>query len=74
MRTPIAYYGGKQALLSYILPLVPDHKIYTEIFAGGASLFWAKKPAKNETINDRLGIVVNFYQVLKLNPVLFQSY
>lgn len=66
MRTPISYYGGKQALKHIILPLVPEHTNYTEAFFGGGTIFWAKKPAKNETINDKLDIVVNFYQVLKL--------
>jgi DNA adenine methylase len=65
LRTPISYYGGKQALLSHILPLIPPHEVYTEVFFGGGAVFWAKQPAKNETINDRLDVVVNFYRVLK---------
>ncbi len=59
MRTPISYYGGKQAM--------PQHEVYTEVFFGGGTLFFAKDPVKNETINDKLDIVINFYQVLKNN-------
>jgi DNA adenine methylase len=65
IKTPITYYGGKQTLLRHILPLIPDHVSYTEAFAGGAAVFWAKEPARVETINDVNGNLVNFYRVLK---------
>jgi len=64
-KTPISYYGGKQGLLSHILPLIPPHEVYTEVFFGGGSVFFAKEKAKNETINDKLDIVVNFYECIK---------
>ena len=38
MKTPISYYGGKQTLLKHILPLIPNHKLYTEAFCGGAAV------------------------------------
>ena len=44
MKTPISYYGGKQTMLKHILPLIPDHKLYTEAFCGGAAVLFAKKP------------------------------
>src|SRR5690348_13991847 len=64
-KTPIIYYGGKTAILNHLLEMVPIHEVYTETFFGGGALFWAKDPVNNETINDRLDIVVNFYRVLK---------
>jgi DNA adenine methylase len=67
MKTPITYYGGKQKMLRYILPLIPEHRIYVEPFFGGGAVFWAKKPAKVEFINDINGEVVNFYRVLQLH-------
>ena len=66
VKTPIVYYGGKLSIIQHLLDMVPVHEVYTETFFGGGTLFWAKAPAKNETINDRLDIVVNFYRVLKL--------
>lgn len=66
MRTPISYYGGKQAMLNHILPRIPAHTVYTEVFFGGGAVFFSKKQSHNETINDKLDIVVNFYEVLKL--------
>jgi DNA adenine methylase len=65
MKTPISYYGGKQRMLPHILPLVPEHGIYTEAFCGGAAVYWAKEPAAIEVINDMNGEVVNFYRVLR---------
>jgi DNA adenine methylase len=64
-KSPITYYGGKTSIMPHILPLVPVHDTYTETFFGGGELFWSKTPAKNETINDRLDVVVNFYRVLR---------
>lgn len=67
MKPPISYYGGKQAIINHILPLIPYHEVYTEVFFGGGTVFFSKEPAVNETINDRLDIVINFYKVLKNN-------
>lgn len=44
MKTPITYYGGKQGMLKDILPLIPEHNTYTEAFARGAVVLFAKKP------------------------------
>lgn len=66
-KTPINYYGGKTSLLAHILPLVPPHDVYTECFFGGGSVFFAKQKVKNETINDKSDIVINFYEQLKLH-------
>ncbi len=65
LKTPISYYGGKQSMISEILPLIPEHKIYIEPFFGGGAVFWAKQPTKCEVINDINMNVVNFYEVLK---------
>jgi DNA adenine methylase len=67
MRTPISYYGGKQTMLKHILPLMPAHNLYTEAFAGGAAVFFAKEPANVEVINDLNGEVINFYRTLVTN-------
>jgi DNA adenine methylase len=67
LKTPISYYGGKQSMLKNILPMIPAHKVYCEPFFGGGAVFWAKEPTKAEIINDFNGMVVNFYEQLKLN-------
>ncbi|HRE97759.1 MAG TPA: DNA adenine methylase [Flavobacteriales bacterium] len=65
MKTPITYYGGKQALLKHLIPLIPSHKIYCEPFFGGGALFFAKPPSEVEIINDINSEVVNFFRVAK---------
>jgi DNA adenine methylase len=65
MKTPITYYGGKQLMLKHILPLIPEHSIYSEAFFGGSAVYFAKEPAKTEFINDKNGEVINFYRILK---------
>ena len=65
MKTPISYYGGKQNLLKYIMPLIPEHKIYVEPFFGGGALFFAKDPSEREVINDINDSVINFFRVLQ---------
>jgi DNA adenine methylase len=67
MKSPIIYYGGKTTMLQHILPIIPPHDVYTETFLGGGAVYWAKTKSNNETINDRLDIVINFYQQLKNN-------
>lgn len=64
-KTCISYYGGKQNLVKTILPLIPDHTIYTESFFGGGAIFFAKPPSKAEVINDTDTMVINFYEVVK---------
>lgn len=64
-KTCISYYGGKQNLVKTILPLIPEHKIYTEAFFGGGAIFFAKPPSETEVINDTNTMVVNFYEVAR---------
>lgn len=64
-KTPITYYGGKLSLLKVILPLIPEHKVYTESFFGGGAVFFAKQPSAVEVINDTNNQVVNFYQIVQ---------
>lgn len=64
MKPPISYYGGKQGMLRHILPLIPSHELYTETFAGGAALLFAKKPVKINVINDLNGELINFYRII----------
>ncbi len=67
MKTPITYYGGKQRLVSTILPLIPKHEIYVEPFVGGGAIFFSKPPSKSEIINDIDSMIAIFYLVMKLD-------
>jgi DNA adenine methylase len=58
--------GGKTRLLSYLLPMVETtpHTCYVEAFAGGASVLFAREPAKIEVLNDINGDLVSLYRVV----------
>lgn len=66
VKTPIAYYGGKQFILPYILPrLWKERTLYCEPFFGGGAVFFGKEQDSNEVINDKNDRVVNFYRCVK---------
>lgn len=60
---PLAYIGGKNRLAKKIIPLFPEHNTYVEPFAGGAQVFFHKKPSPVEVLNDLDGEIVNFFRV-----------
>lgn len=64
-KTPITYYGGKQKLAPVIVPKIPQHKIYAEVFCGGAAIFFSKPPSEIEVLNDTNKELVNFYRVVQ---------
>ncbi len=39
----IPYYGGKYFLSQKLVPMIPKHTRYIEMFAGGLSMFFKKK-------------------------------
>lgn len=65
LRSPIPWFGGKNLLSPTLLKLLPDHKIYVEVFGGGASLLLNKVPAQVEVYNDLDSGLVNFFRVLR---------
>jgi DNA adenine methylase len=48
-----------------LLKLIPPHKVYVEVFGGGASLLFAKKPSPVEVYNDIDSNLVSFFRVLR---------
>ena len=65
MKTPTSYYGGKQNLVTTIVPLMPNHTTYTETFVGGGAIFWAKPKSEVEVINDINREMINFYECVQ---------
>jgi DNA adenine methylase len=61
----ISYYGGKQKQLANILPLIPEHRVYVEPFAGGLAVFFAKRKARTEVINDMDQQLITLYRVMQ---------
>ena len=57
----IPYYGGKWELSKQLVPILPKHNRYIEVFAGGLSMFFRKKRVKSTIVNDFDGDIVNLY-------------
>lgn len=68
----IGWPGGKTRMLAAILPLIPEHTTYCEVFGGGLAVFLAKPESDVEIINDINGDLVAFYRYCKfhLEPLL----
>ncbi len=57
--SPFRYPGGKFYARRLILDEIPQHSVYAEPFAGGASVFFAKPSAPVSILNDRDEDVIN---------------
>lgn len=62
------YPGGKARIAPWILAHMPPHQVYVEPFFGGGSVFFAKRRASVEVVNDLDDRVVNLYRVLRESP------
>lgn len=72
-RPVVSWAGGKHKLLQHILPLVPKHTAYIEVFGGGLALFCAKERSHLEIINDVHGDLVMFYRCCKYHLEALQD-
>ncbi len=73
LRSPIRWFGGKGHMTAKLLKLVPPHRIYCEVFGGGASLLFTKTPSPVEVYNDLDSGLVNFFRVLR-DPEKFKEF
>lgn len=65
MQSILAYVGGKSLLANKIIPLIPPHHCYCEVFAGAAWLLFKKERSKVEIINDINLDLVTLYRVIQ---------
>jgi len=74
VKSPISWPGAKRRLLKHLLPLLPSHKCYVEVFGGGASLLLAKPRSNIEVYNDVDGDLVAFFRNVRyhLDALLFE--
>jgi DNA adenine methylase len=59
------YVGGKRRLIPVLLPLIPRHRTYVEVFGGAAALLFAKEPSPVEVYNDIDSGVVNVFRIIR---------
>jgi len=67
MKAPVMYFGGKRRLSSVLVGMIPKHRIYVEVFGGGAALLFAKDSCVSEleVYNDLDEGAFNFFKVLR---------
>lgn len=65
-RPVLRYHGGKFRLAPRLIDLFPQHRVYTEVFGGGASILMQKPRCYSEIYNDLDGEVVNVFRVLQV--------
>ncbi len=61
----LKYPGAKWSIAKWILGFIPEHDVYLEPFFGSGAVFFNKRPARIETINDIDGNVVNLFRVIR---------
>ena len=62
------YIGGKFHLLNTLIPLIPPHEVYVEVFGGAANLLFNKPLSKVNVYNDIDGELVNLFLVVRDSP------
>lgn len=67
MKSPINWVGGKSKLVETLIPLIPNHKGYVEVFGGALYLFFSKEQSKWEVVNDFDSELMNFWKVVQNN-------
>lgn len=68
MKNVLKYPGSKTRIANWITQFIPEHDVYLEPFFGGGAVFFNKKPARIETINDLSAEVYNYFKVLREKP------
>jgi DNA adenine methylase len=62
---PFCRQGNKYSMLDIILPLIPNHLIYVELFLGSGAVFFNKPKAKINILNDLDKNIINNLKLLK---------
>jgi DNA adenine methylase len=69
MQSPIKWTGGKARIAKKIISAFPSpasYDVFCEVFAGSASILFAKQPSKHlEVINDRNARLINFWMAVR---------
>jgi len=70
----IPYYGGKYELSRQLVPMIPKHERYIEVFAGGLSMYFRKSVASYSVVNDFDNDIANLYLVITEDFDSFKEY
>jgi DNA adenine methylase len=68
LNSPFKWAGGKSRFRQFIIPLIPPHTCYVELFSGAAWVLFGKKPSDVEILNDIDQELTTFFRVVKEKP------
>lgn len=68
INSPFKWVGGKSRLRKYIIPLIPSHTCFVDLFAGAGWVLFGKAPSLVEVLNDLDEDLITFFRVVKDKP------
>ena len=71
LRAPFGWIGGKSKLADDIVSLIPEHRLYVEVFGGALNVLYRKPQTtvrQAEVANDVNGELVNLHRVIRNSP------
>ena len=68
INSPFRFAGGKFYVRKLIAEHIPEHEVYCEPFAGGASVFFYKEKAKRNILNDVDEEIMRVYRYIRDYP------
>ena len=77
LRAPFAWIGGKSKLADDIVAMIPEHRLYVEVFGGALNVLY-RKPVPSgrhaEVVNDINGDLVNLHCMIQRRPETLSLY
>ena len=67
-KSPFRWPGSKDGEADRIVDLLPDHRLYVEVFGGAGAVLFTKERSDMEVYNDINGDLVNFMRTLRDQP------
>jgi len=78
LKPPHGWVGGKSRLAKQIVSLMPEHKLYVEVFGGALNVLYAKekllKGNYREVVNDYNNELINLHRAIRNNPQTLSIY
>lgn len=65
--SPLKMMGGKAYMLEYILPIIPKHELFVEVFGGAGHISLSKPPSKFNIFNDKNSDLINLFLTMRDN-------
>ena len=78
LKAPFGWIGGKSKLSKDIVAVMPEHRLYIEVFGGALNVLYAKpKPLSSkqaEVVNDINGDLINLHRIIQTRPQTLSFY